>query len=169
MIKKLIGVVGVLVLIVVGVGVWYFVIRDDSVEKDTVGCGEEECEESTVDSIDGTWSVVPGESNTSLVITETIGGVADHEVEGNTAIDGTLTIEGSSVTTATPRPAAASACATVPLLASIPTRGASPARREAASSICRAPNVAGKLITVSSTRAPMSAAASSAHRCPAGT
>jgi polyisoprenoid-binding protein YceI len=100
MIKKLIGVVGVLVLVVVGIGVWYFVIRDDSVEKDTVGCDPEPCEASTVDSIDGTWTVVPAESNTSLVITETIGGVADHEVEGNTAIDGTVEIAEGSVTTA---------------------------------------------------------------------
>jgi polyisoprenoid-binding protein YceI len=100
MAKKLIGVAGVLLLIVVGVGVWYFVIRDDSVEKDTVGCDPEPCEASTVESIDGTWAIVADESDTSLVISETIGGVADHQVEGNTAIDGTVTIADGSVTTA---------------------------------------------------------------------
>lgn len=101
MIKKLIGAVAVVVLVVVGVGVWYFVIRDDTVEKDTVGCDPEPCEASTVDSADGTWTVVPDDSNTSLVISETIGGVADHQVEGNTAIDGSLVIDGSTVTEAT--------------------------------------------------------------------
>lgn len=101
MIKKLVGVLAVVVLVLVGVGVWYFVIRDDSVEKDTVGCDPEPCEESTVETIDGTWAVVPDDSNTSLVIGETIGGVADHQVEGNTDVSGTVEISGSEVTDAT--------------------------------------------------------------------
>lgn len=100
MVKKLLGVVAVLVLVLIGVGVWYFVIRDDTVEKDTVGCDPAPCEESTVDAIDGTWAVVPDESDTSLVIGETIGGVADHQVEGNTAVDGSVTIADSAVTEA---------------------------------------------------------------------
>jgi polyisoprenoid-binding protein YceI len=101
MIKKLLGVVALVVLVLVGVGVWYFVIRDDSVEKDTVGCDPEPCEASTVDEIDGTWTIVADDSNTSLVITETIGGVADHEVEGNTDVEGSLEVAGSEVTEAT--------------------------------------------------------------------
>jgi len=100
MIKKLVGLVGVVVLVLVGVGVWYFAIRDDSVEKDTVGCDPEPCEASTVDSVDGTWAVVPADSSTSLVISETIGGVADHQVEGNTDVTGTIEISGSQVTDA---------------------------------------------------------------------
>lgn len=101
MIKKLLGLVAVVVLVLIGAGVWYFVIRDDSVEKDTIGCGDGPCEESTADSIDGTWTVVPDASDTSLVITETIGGVADHQVEGNTAVAGSITVAGSAVTEAT--------------------------------------------------------------------
>lgn len=100
MIKKLIGVVGVVVLVLVGVFVWYFFIRDDSVEKDTVGCDPEPCEESTVESVDGTWAIVGEESDTSLVITETIGGLADHQVEGNTDVSGTVVVSGSEVTDA---------------------------------------------------------------------
>lgn len=100
MLKKLLGVLAVVVLVLIGVGVWYFVIRDDSVEKDTVGCDPTPCAASTVDSIDGTWAVVADESDTSLVITETIGGVADHQVEGNTAVDGSVTIADSAVTEA---------------------------------------------------------------------
>lgn len=101
MIKKLLLAVGVVVVVLIGAGVYFLVIKDDSVEKDTVGCDPAPCEASTVDSIDGSWTVVADESDTSLVITETIGGVADHQVEGNTAVDGTVTIADSSVTEAT--------------------------------------------------------------------
>ncbi|HEV7720644.1 MAG TPA: YceI family protein [Iamia sp.] len=100
MVKKLLGLVAVVVLVLIGAGVWYFVIRDDSVEKDTVGCDPEPCAASTVESVDGTWAVVPDDSDTSLVITETIGGLADHQVEGNTAVAGSLEIADSSVTEA---------------------------------------------------------------------
>lgn len=101
MVKKLLGLVAVVVLVLVGVAVWYLVIRDDTAEKATVGCDPEPCEESTVSSVDGTWAVVPDDSRTTLVITETIGGVADHQVEGTTTVDGTVEIAGSSVTEAT--------------------------------------------------------------------
>lgn len=101
MIKKLLVILGLLVVVLIGVGVYVFVIDDDEVAKDTVGCDPEPCEASTVDAADGTWTVVPDDSNTSLVITETIGGIADHEVEGNTAVAGSLQIAGSEVTEAT--------------------------------------------------------------------
>ena len=101
MVKKLLGLVAVVVLVLIGVGVWYFVIRDDSVEKATTECDPAPCEESTVESVDGSWAVVPDDSESTLAITETIGGIADHEVEGHTAVAGTLEIAGSSVTEAT--------------------------------------------------------------------
>lgn len=97
--KKVLGAVAVLVLVLVGVGVWYFVIRDDTVEKRTVDCPPEGCAESTVETLDGTWTVTDA-SETALVITETIGGVADHQVEGNTAVTGDVTIAGDEVTDA---------------------------------------------------------------------
>jgi polyisoprenoid-binding protein YceI len=101
MLKKLLGVLAVVVLVLIGVGVWYFVIRDDSVEKAEVGCDPSPCEASPTDSIDGTWAVVADGSETTLAITETIGGVADHEVEGHTAVEGTVEVADSSVTEAT--------------------------------------------------------------------
>jgi len=101
MIKKLIAALVVVVLIVVGFGVWYFVIRDDSVEKSTVGCDPEPCEASTADSTDGTWTIDPAASEAKLVITETIGGLADHQVQGNTGeVTGDVTVAGSEVTAA---------------------------------------------------------------------
>ncbi|HEX7132956.1 MAG TPA: YceI family protein [Iamia sp.] len=100
MIKKLLGLVVVVALVVVGFGVWYFVIRDDSVEKATAECDPAPCEESTVDSVDGAWSVVPADSETTIAITETIGGIADHQVEGHTAVEGTVQVADSSVTEA---------------------------------------------------------------------
>ena len=51
---------------------------------------------------------------------------------------------GSSVTTATPRPAAASACATAPLLASMSTRAVCCVRIAAASSAWRPLDVVGR-------------------------
>jgi len=101
MVKKLLGLVAVVVLVLIGAGVWYFVIRDDSVEKATTECDPSPCQESTVESVDGSWAVVPADSQTTIAITETIGGIADHEVEGHTAVDGTLEIAASSVAEAT--------------------------------------------------------------------
>lgn len=101
MVKKLLGALAVLLLIVVGVGVWYFVIRDDSVEKASGECDPSPCEASTVESVDGSWAVASGESEGTIVITETIGSVADHQVEGKTGeVTGTLEIADSSVTDA---------------------------------------------------------------------
>ncbi|QYG91123.1 YceI family protein [Iamia sp. SCSIO 61187] len=101
MIKKLVGAVIVVVLVLVGVGVWYFVIRDDSVEKAEVGCDPDPCETSTASTVDGTWTVVADGSETTLAITETIGGVADHAVEGHTEVGGSVVVADGAVTEAT--------------------------------------------------------------------
>lgn len=97
--KKLLVGAAVLAVIVVGAGVWYFVIRDDSVEKATAECDPAPCEASTVETLDGTWQVVPGESRGTIVITEEIGGVVDHQAEGRTGeVTGSVTVAGDEVT-----------------------------------------------------------------------
>ncbi|NLV56748.1 MAG: YceI family protein [Acidimicrobiales bacterium] len=100
MARKLLLTLAVVVLAVIGAGVYWFVIRDDSVEKKTTDCDPEPCE-VTLDSVDGTWSVVPAESEGTLVITEEIGSVLDHQAEGRTGdITGTLEVDGDTVTAA---------------------------------------------------------------------
>lgn len=101
MVKKLIAAVGVVVVLLVGVGVWYFVIRDDSVEKTTAECDPAPCEASTVDSVDGTWAIDTDASEGTIVITETIGSIADHDAEGKTGpVTGELTVADGQVTAA---------------------------------------------------------------------
>lgn len=97
--KRLLVGAGVLAVVVLGVGVWWFVLRDDSVEKATVECDPAPCEASTVESLDGTWQVVPGESRGTIVITEEIAGVVDHQAEGRTGeVTGSVTVAGDEVT-----------------------------------------------------------------------
>lgn len=97
--KKVLVPLAVVAVLVVGAGVWWFVIRDDSVEKATVECDPAPCEASTVEALDGTWQVVPGESRGTIVITEEIGGVLDHQAEGRTGeVTGTVTVAGDEVT-----------------------------------------------------------------------
>ena len=99
--KKLLAAVAVVALVAVGVGVWWFVIRDDSVEKKTSECDPEPCAEATVDSFDGAWGVVAGESQGTLVITEQIGGLVDHQAQGSTGdLTGTVEVADDAVTAA---------------------------------------------------------------------
>lgn len=101
MVKKVIGAAAVVVLVAAGVFVWYFFVRDDSVDKATAECDPAPCEESTVESVDGSWAIDPDSSRGTIVITETIGGIADHQAEGRTGpVTGTVTVEGSQVTAA---------------------------------------------------------------------
>lgn len=100
MAKKLMLVLGIVVLVVIGAGVYWFAIRDDSVEKQTTGCDPEPCE-TTLDTIDGTWAVVPADSTGTLVITEELGSIVDHQAEGRTGdITGTFEVAGDQVTAA---------------------------------------------------------------------
>lgn len=101
MVKKLIAAAGVVVVLLVGVGVWFFVIRDDTVEKASAECDPAPCEASTLDSVDGTWAVDPDASEGTIVITETIGSIADHDAEGKTGpVTGDLTVADGQVTAA---------------------------------------------------------------------
>ncbi len=101
MLKKLIGVVVVVALVAVGAFVWYFFIRDDSVEKATAECDPAPCEASTVEDTDGEWAIDGDASTGTIVITETIGGIADHQAEGRTGpLSGSVTVEGTQVTAA---------------------------------------------------------------------
>lgn len=84
--KGLTGLVAVVVVAVVGAGVWYFAIRDDTPEKRTADCPPEGCAASTAETLDGTWSVVDDGSEAGLAITETLGSVVDHTAEG--VVDG---------------------------------------------------------------------------------
>lgn len=99
--KTLIAVAAVVVVLAAVGGGYVYFVRDSGPEKETAGCDPAPCEASTVDSIDGTWDVVGDDSKGTIVITETIGGVADHEATGTTGpLSGTVEVEGSQVTAA---------------------------------------------------------------------
>lgn len=91
--------VALLTVLVVGAGVWYVVIRDDTPEKRTADCPPEGCEAATTETLDGTWSVVADDSEAGLAITETLGGLVDHTAEGVVdGVSGSVTVGGDRVT-----------------------------------------------------------------------
>ena len=106
MVKKLIGAAVVLVVLA-GAGLWWFVLRDDAPEELSVDSRSEDGTSTptgtTPDSFDGTWAVVAGgDSQAGFRIQEDFaGGVVGHEAVGRTpAVEGSVTIAGSSVTEA---------------------------------------------------------------------
>lgn len=101
MTKKLLMAIGVVAVVAIGAGVYWFVIRDDSVEKKTTECDPAPCEAPTVDSLDGSWQVAAADSEGTLVIKEELGSLVDHQAEGKTGdITGTVAVSGDQVTAA---------------------------------------------------------------------
>lgn len=99
--KVITTVLALLVVLVVGAGIWYFVIRDDTPEKRTADCPPEGCEASTAETIDGTWDVVADGSEAGLAITETLGSLIDHTAEGVVeGVTGTVEVLDDRVTDA---------------------------------------------------------------------
>jgi polyisoprenoid-binding protein YceI len=103
MVKKLIGAAVVLVVLA-GAGLWWFVLRDDAPEELSVDSRSDEGTSTptgtTPDSFDGTWVVVEGgDSQAGFRIQEDFaGGVVGHEAVGRTpAVEGSITISGTSV------------------------------------------------------------------------
>jgi polyisoprenoid-binding protein YceI len=99
--KLVIG--GVVVLVVlVGVGVWWFFIRDTApaaFTSDTpiaAGCAKGK----RPSSFDGQWTLAADcDSQAGFRITETIGGLADHEAVGRSSkLVGAVTVSGTRVT-----------------------------------------------------------------------
>ena len=110
--------IGVPVLVVLGVlaaAVWYFFIRDDAPEAFTIedataddGDGSDEgaaLAAEPLDSPDGTWVVAPdigpggASSEAGYRVNEVLADVGDKTVVGRTdGVDGTVTIDGTSVT-----------------------------------------------------------------------
>lgn len=105
MIKKLVGAV-VVVALLGGVAVWWFVLRDDAPEELSVDSGSGDDASTTAAgeapaSFDGTWSVEEGTDTVAgFRITETFaGGLADHEAVGRSPeVTGSITVAGSEVT-----------------------------------------------------------------------
>lgn len=98
-------------LLVVGLGIWWFFIRDDSPRRGTAEDVQEtlgEC--GSADDIDGAWTVdpsigTPGEPGGTYAgyrIPEELANIGGSTAVGRTAdVTGSLTIEGSQVTEAT--------------------------------------------------------------------
>lgn len=103
MIKKLIG-LAVIVVVVAGAAIWWFVLRSDEPAELSVDAtsGSGTTTSGTVPaSLDGTWTVQQGGDTTAgFRITESFaGGLTDHTAVGRTpGVDGSLTIAGSDVT-----------------------------------------------------------------------
>lgn len=102
--KKLVGVV-VAVLLVGGVGVWWFVLRDDPPAELSVDSGSDSSSKPTTGTtpatLDGTWTVqADGDSQAGFRITESFaGGLADHEAVGrSSAVTGSVEVSGTTVT-----------------------------------------------------------------------
>lgn len=107
MVKKLIGAAVVLVILA-GAGVWWFFLRDDAPDELSVDSRSEDGTSTptgpTPDTFDGSWTVVTGgDSQAGFRIQEDFaGGVVGHEAVGRTpAVEGSISIEGTSVTDAT--------------------------------------------------------------------
>jgi polyisoprenoid-binding protein YceI len=92
----------VLLVIVVGVGVWWFFIRDTApaeFSSDTpiaAGCAKGR----RPASYDGTWTIAAScESQAGFRITETIASLADHVAVGRSSgVTGTLAVDGTTIT-----------------------------------------------------------------------
>jgi len=106
MVKKLIGALVVLV-VVVGAGVWWFVLRDDPPAELSVNSGTDSGEDTSTtggpapDSLDGTWTVVTGGDTTAgfRIDEEFARGAASHTAVGRSdEVSGDLTIAGDQVT-----------------------------------------------------------------------
>jgi polyisoprenoid-binding protein YceI len=99
--RLLIG-AAVALVIVVGIGVWWFFIRDTApaeFSSDTpiaAGCAEG----TRPSSFDGTWTIArPCESQAGFRITESVASLADHVAVGrSSAVTGTLAVDGTTIT-----------------------------------------------------------------------
>ncbi|MEJ7585196.1 MAG: YceI family protein [Acidimicrobiales bacterium] len=100
--KALIAVV--LVVAVLGAGLWYFVLRDDAPEELTLSDPAPEdttAGDSTPVGVDGTWTVQPSEPTAAgyRIKERFIGGAAEHTAVGRTSeVTGSVSIASTQVT-----------------------------------------------------------------------
>lgn len=105
MLKKLIG-LAIVVVLVGGAAVWYFVLRDDPPAELSVDSGSGDGGTSQVttgttpESLDGTWTVQNGDTTAGFRINESFGGgLTDHTAVGrSTDVTGSITIAGTQIT-----------------------------------------------------------------------
>lgn len=103
MIKKVLG-IAVVVLLVLGVGFWWFVLRDDPEPELSLDSGDDTSQTTTgtvPESLDGTWTIQEGgDSTAGFRIQESFAsGLADHTAVGRSDnVTGTLTIDGTQAT-----------------------------------------------------------------------
>ena len=101
MLKKLIAAVIVIVL-VGGAALWYFVLRDDPEPELSLDSGSKTSQTTGTApaSLDGTWSVQEGDTTAGFRIKESFAsGLTDHTAVGRSdKVTGSLTIDGTQIT-----------------------------------------------------------------------
>lgn len=102
--KKLVGAF-LVVVVLVGAGVYWFVVRDDAPEELSLDSGSEGSTEAAgdaPDTFDGTWVVrTGGDTTAGFRIEEEFAGAISHTAVGRSPeVDGSLTLDGPEVTAA---------------------------------------------------------------------
>ncbi len=104
-----VGTAALLVLVLLGVGIWYFVFRDDAPEAVDIAKAGETAQESgsrSSSSLDGTWTIDPSVGSFSdfsgtfvgYRVQEELASIGAKTAVGRTPdVEGSLTIEGTSV------------------------------------------------------------------------
>jgi polyisoprenoid-binding protein YceI len=90
---------GIVVVLVAGVGLWWLVLRDDTPEAAALVEREVATDEPVTDDLDGTWTVVPSADVwAGYRITEHVAGLDNVAVARTGAVQASFTVVGTEVT-----------------------------------------------------------------------